>query len=116
MAAVNLTFLLIRQNLFLLYAYRQGKVNKNKKHPFWIRRLYQERDQKSEYTLLVLTCLKAARSRNVFKYFRMMPNIFENLLKLIAPAIQKNNRDAGTHWCRPKTFTLRELNFADFAV
>jgi len=88
MAAVKLKYLLIRRNLFLSHAYRQGKVNKNKKRRFWIRGLYQERDQKGEYILFVRD-LWLYDHEIFFKYFRMMPNIFENLIKLIALSTQR---------------------------
>lgn len=53
-----------------------------------MRKLYEERNHKGEYSLLVHD-LRLYDHEMFFRYFRMMPETFEILLRLRAPIIQK---------------------------
>ena len=92
MAAINhiyLHYLLLRRKLILLYAFRQRRNKpKKKQRRFWMRRLYEERNFKGEYRLLVHD-LRLYDHEMFFRYFRMMPETFETLLMLTAPVIKK---------------------------
>ena len=94
MAAVNhiyLQYLLLRRKLILLYAYRQRRnKSKKKQRKHWIRKLYEERDLKGEYRLLVRD-LRLYDEEMFFRYFRMMPTTYEILLRLVAPVIKKKS-------------------------
>ena len=93
-AAVNvnqiyLNYLLNRRRLFILHAYRKRRM-KSKRKPlrFWMRKLYEERNFKGEYSLLVHD-LRLYDREMFFRYFRMTTETFEILLGLIAPIIEK---------------------------
>ena len=86
-------YLIYRRRTLLLYFQRQRMLRLNKKHiekkrRFWIRKLYQERNQKGEYQLLVRD-LQLHDHEIFFRYFRMLPETFKILLKLVEPDINK---------------------------
>ncbi|XP_065665346.1 uncharacterized protein LOC136086784 [Hydra vulgaris] len=60
---------------------------KNKKR-FWVRKVYAERLQKGEFHLLVQD-LRLHDQEYFFKYFRMSPTTYEELLSFVAPVIVK---------------------------
>ena len=64
------------------------KGNKNKKS-VWVRKLFEERKTKGEFHLLVQD-LRLFDEEFFFKYFRMTPVQYEELLTMIAPEIQKS--------------------------
>ena len=83
----RLTFLLaLRQRA----KSRSNKENKQRRHQFWIRQIYRER--KGEFHQLVLE-MKLCDHELFFRYFRMLPTKFEQLLKLVGPLLVKNCRD-----------------------
>lgn len=73
---------------------RRGKQEKYKKR-FWIRKIFQQRQTKSEYHLLIKE-LQLYDHEYFFKQFRMLPSKFEELLSFVAPFIAKSSlrRDA----------------------
>ena len=64
--------------LQLLYVDFITKKNKYKK-TVWIRKLFEEREQKGEFNMLVKD-MKLFDSEWFFRYFRMSPETFEQLL------------------------------------
>ena len=83
------TILLVKKRLLLLKSLNQIE-NKNgrKKKRFWVRKLYAERLQKGEFHLLVRD-LRLHDHEYFFKYFRMSPTVFEELLSCLSPIIVK---------------------------
>ena len=82
-------YLFLRRKVLLLHAFRQ-RTNKSKRkcRRFWIRRLCKERDHTGEYRQLVRD-LWLHDNEMFFRYFRMLPETFDILLGLVAPAINK---------------------------
>ena len=92
MNRIYLNYLFIRRRLFILHAYRQRRMKSKRKQPrFWMRKLYEERNFKGEYSLLVHD-LRLYNREMFFRYFRMTTETFEILLGLNAPIIQKEVR------------------------
>ena len=60
------------------------------KRRFWVRRIYQERKEKGEFHLLVRE-MKVFDQQYFFQQFRMSPEKFEELLKLVARRIVKSS-------------------------
>ena len=90
MAAIDqvyINYLLHRRQLILLYAYRQRKA-KSKRKQRWMGKMYEERNHKGEYSLLVHD-LRLYDHEMFFRYFRMTPETFDILLRLTVPIIQK---------------------------
>ena len=89
MADTNQRHLLQLNNniAYLLLLKRRRSLQKYRKR-FWIRRIYQERNNKGEYHLLVKD-LQLHDHEYFFRCFRMSPILFEQLLTLIGPVIQK---------------------------
>ncbi len=86
MAAVNKKlafFILVRLRM------RLRKKSLKYKKSIWIRKIFQEREEKSEYHLLVRE-LELFDKEYFFKMFRMSPQKFERLLSWIAPSILKS--------------------------
>ena len=54
------------------------------KKRFWVRKIYAERLQKGEFHLLVQD-LRLHDQEYFFKYFRMSPTTYEELLAFVAP-------------------------------
>ena len=71
----------------VIHAQPQKNSGKYKKR-FWVRKICSERKQKGEFNMLVKD-LRLHDELFFFKYFRMSPTIFEELLTWIAPYIQK---------------------------
>ena len=63
--------------------------NKKYKKSIWVRRVYQERKQKGEFHLLIKDMMLHDNFL-FFKYFRMNPTQYEQLLQKIAPRITKS--------------------------
>ena len=85
------TILLVKKKLLILKLLNQIK-NKNgrKKKRFWVRKLYAERLLKGEFHLLVRD-LRLHDHEYFFKYFRMSPTVFEELLSFVSPIIVKQS-------------------------
>ena len=67
---------------------RQNNETKNKKRRIWVRKLYEERNLKGEYQLLIQDLLLHDHEI-FFRYFRMLPETYDILLKLVAAYIKK---------------------------
>ena len=91
LGSTYLVQLLLRRRLLIgkmLYM-RHFKKNSGKyKIRFWVRTIYSERKQKGEFNMLVKD-LRLHDELFFFKYFRMSPAIFGELLTWIPPYIQK---------------------------
>ena len=91
LSSTSLVQLLLRRRLLIgkmLYM-RHFKKNSGKyKKRFWVRTIYSERKQKGEFNMLVKD-LRLHDELFFFKYFRMSPAIFGELLTWIPPYIQK---------------------------
>ena len=91
LSSTSLVQLLLRRRLLIgkmLYM-RHFKKNSGKyKIRFWVRTIYSERKQKGEFNMLVKD-LRLHDELFFFKYFRMSPAIFGELLTWIPPYIQK---------------------------
>ena len=75
--------LLVKQ----FYAMKNKDKEKYKKR-FWVRQIHSERREKGEFYLLVKEMLLYDREY-FFRCFRMTPSTYEQLLKWVAPIIQK---------------------------
>ena len=93
MAAVNLRYLLLLKARLLikilLLRRRERRLQKYKKR-FWIRKIYEEREQKGEYHLLIKE-LRLYDAEYFFRCFRMTPTLFEELLNWFGPFLQKKD-------------------------
>ena len=91
MAAINIRHLLLLRSrlIYSYYFYKRVIKSKSKlKRRYWVRQIYNERDKKGEFNLLVKEM--QLRDHEYFqKCFRMSPKRFEELLRLIAPDITK---------------------------
>lgn len=74
--------------LLLLRRRKRKEIELYGKKKCWVRRLYQERKEKGEFHLLVRE-MKVFDKPYFFQQFRMSPEKFEELLKLVAPRIVK---------------------------
>lgn len=96
MASINkryILYLLLRRRYLFLYNLHQKMLRENtktrkRKRRFWIRKLYEERNVKGEYKLLI-NDMRLHDHEMFFRYFRMFPKTYESLLKLIGPDIKK---------------------------
>ena len=79
-----------KKNLLLLILKKKLEEERKKKitRRYWVRKIFQERKTKGEFHLLIKD-LKLFDNEYFFKYFRMSPNKFEELLALVAPLITK---------------------------
>ena len=75
---------------FLLLRNRLEEKKKKYKKCVWVRKVYQERKQKGEFHLLIKDMMLYDHFL-FFKYFRMNPTQYEQLLQKIAPRIQKSS-------------------------
>ena len=80
--------------LLLLYKRRKKKRLMKYKKRFWVREVFQEREDKGEFHCLVKELMLVDREL-FFKMFRLMPTQFEKLLALVAPKITKANTRVG---------------------
>ena len=80
--------------LLLLYKRRKKKRLMKYKKRFWVREIFQEREDKGEFHCLVKQ-LMLVDHELFFKMFRLMPTQFETLLALVAPKITKANTRVG---------------------
>ena len=81
-----------RKKILLLVALKrkyekQREADKEAKR-FWVRKIFEERKIKGEFNL-VIKDLKLFGHEYIFKYFRMTPKTFEELLALVTPLIIK---------------------------
>ena len=96
MASINkryILYLLLRRRYLFLYNLHQKMLRENtktrkRKRRFWIRKLYEERNVKGEYKLLI-NDMRLHDHEMFFRYFRMFPKTYESLPKLIGPDIKK---------------------------
>ena len=70
----------------------KDKKKRQRKHQFWIRQIYRERKEKGEFHQLVLE-MKLCDHQLFFRYFRMLPTKFEELLDFVGPLLLKNCRN-----------------------
>ena len=79
-----------RRKMFLLLLLRRRLLRKRERNRkrCCVRGINQKRKQKGEYFNLVRE-MKLSDHESFFKYFRMSPCLFEKLLCLVAPLIQK---------------------------
>ena len=75
--------------LLLLRIRERRKKNRYRKR-FWIRPILQRRKEQGEYFNLARE-MQLADHESFFKYFRMSPTLFENLLAVVAPLILKSD-------------------------
>eukprot|EP00112_Aurelia_sp_Birch-Aquarium-sp1_P006990 Seg1763.4 transcript_id=Seg1763.4/GoldUCD/mRNA.D3Y31 product="Protein ALP1-like" protein_id=Seg1763.4/GoldUCD/D3Y31 len=91
-AALNLRYLLLlklRLIRILLLRRRQIRLQKYRKR-FWIRKVYDEREEKGEYHLLVKQ-LRLQDAEYFFRCFRMSPVIYEELLWMVGMHLKKDD-------------------------
>ncbi|XP_046863249.1 protein ALP1-like [Xenia sp. Carnegie-2017] len=84
-----------RRILLLLYLRRRMRRCKKYRKRFWVRPIFERRQQHGEYFRLVKE-MKEEDHESYFAYFRMLPRHFDFLLSLVAPLISKcsTRRDA----------------------
>ena len=87
-----ISILLLQQQILLLNLIkrRQYQIKKKRKKRYWMRKIFQEREEKSLFTTLVKD-LQLFGREYFFKNFRMDTRTFEDLLSWIAPIIQKSS-------------------------
>lgn len=73
--------------LLLWMILQEKKSNRNRKR-FWVRKLFLERKSKGAFNLMVRD-MKLFDEEYFFKFFRMTPTRYEELLQLVAPSITK---------------------------
>jgi hypothetical protein len=86
----SLEHLLVKNNLILLLLLRrhQKRLQRYKKR-FWLRQIYDEREEKGEYHLVVKQ-LQLHDQEYFFKCFCMSPTTLEKLLSWIGPLLHKS--------------------------
>ena len=77
----------LRTKLLLL---RRKTIQTKHTKRMWVRQIYKDRQQKGEFHLLIRE-MKLHDHTLFFQYFRMSPTQYEDLLKQIAPVIQKQS-------------------------
>ena len=87
-----ISILLLQQQILLLNLIkrRQYQIKKKRKKRYWMRKIFQEREEKSLFTTLVKD-LQLFDREYFFKNFRMNIRTFEDFLSWIAPIIQKSS-------------------------
>ena len=113
MAAINKLLILKKKNflLMLLRRTRKRKLKYTKK--MWVRKIFQERQMKGEFQMLVKD-LQLFDREYFFRNFRMDPARFELLLSWVAPYICKSSkRRATTSPAERLCVTLRYLATGD---
>ena len=87
-----ISILLLQQQIVLLNLIkrRQYRVKNKRKKRYWIRKIFQEREEKSLFTTLVKD-LQLFDREYFFKNFRIDTRTFEDLLSWVAPIIQKSS-------------------------
>ena len=86
------SILLLQQQILLLNLIkrRQYQIKKKRKKRYWMRKIFQEREEKSLFTTLVKD-LQLFDREYFFKNFGMDTRTFEDLLSWIAPILQKSS-------------------------
>ena len=77
-----------RTKILLLLKRRLSRQERRKR--MWVRKTFRERKQKREFHLLIKE-LRLHDHEYFFKYFRMSPSKYEELLNLVAPYITKSS-------------------------
>ena len=90
MAAVNKRLLLQRLLLIALLRKRIQRRQQKCRKRFWVRRLFEERDEKGEFNLLVKD-MRLFDHEYFFQCFRMTPTTFEKLLCWVGPYMKKQS-------------------------
>ena len=87
-----ISILLLQQQIVLLNLIkrRQYRVKNKRKKRYWIRKIFQEREEKSLFTTLVKD-LQLFDREYFLKNFRIDTRTFEDLLSWVAPIIQKSS-------------------------
>ena len=80
-----------RRILLLLILKRRLAARQKYRKRMWVRKLFMERKNKGEFHLLVAD-LRLHDSEYFFKYFRMTPVQYEELLLWVAPLITKSSQ------------------------
>ena len=105
-----LTFVLLRLRM------RLKKKSLKYKKSLWIRKIFEEREEKSEYRVLVRE-LELYDKEYFFKMFRMSPQKFEHLLSWVAPSIMKSSlRRSVASPAERLCVTLRYLSTGDAQI
>ena len=82
---------LSRRNLYLLLLQHLNEKNSNKyKKRFWMRQIFLEREKKGAFNLLIKD-MALFDHEYFFKFFRMTPTKYEELLKLVAPQLTRSS-------------------------
>ena len=81
---------LSKRTKILLLLHRRSRKQKHTKS-IWVRKIFQERKQKGEFHLLINE-LRIHDHVYFFKYFRMSPTKYEELLQLVGPYITKSSQ------------------------
>lgn len=113
MAAIN-KLLILKKKIFLLMLLRRTRKRKLKyTKKMWVRKIFQERQMKGEFQMLVKD-LQLFDREYFFRNFRMDPARFELLLSWVAPYICKSSkRRATTSPAERLCVTLRYLATGD---
>ena len=82
-----------RTKVLILLRRRLSRQERRKR--MWVRKILRERKQKGKFHLLIKE-LRLHHREYFFKYFRMSPSKYEELLNFVAPYITKSsvNREA----------------------
>ena len=79
------------RNLYLLLLQHLNEKNSNKyKKRFWMRQIFLEREKKGAFNLLIKD-MALFDHEYFFKFFRMTPTKYEELLKLVAPQLTRSS-------------------------
>ena len=102
-----------RRRIFLLMLLRRRKRRNKYKKRFWIRPVLQRRKEQGEYFNLVKE-MQLGDHESFFKYFRMTPNLCEEVLNLVAPLLLKSDsKREPIRLAERLTVTLRYLSTED---
>ena len=82
---------LSRRTKLLLLLKRRLEGKQKYKKAVWVRKIFRERKQKGEFHLLINE-LRIHDHEYFFKYFRMSPSKYEELLQLVGPHITKSSK------------------------
>ena len=82
---------LSRRTKLLLLLKRRSERRKKYAKSVWVRKIFQQRKQQGEFHLLINE-LRIHDHEYFFKYFRMSPSKYEDLLRLVGPYITKSSK------------------------
>ena len=113
-----ISILLLQQQILLLNLIkrRQYQIKKKRKKRYWMRKIFQEREEKSLFTTLVKD-LQLFDREYFFKNFRMDTRTFEDLLSWIAPIIQKSSlrRSTATSLWKKSPYNIVRKSWINFS-